>query len=84
LAIFLPVAEASAFGCTGRQKLCFVPTHTGIQLTFLKTISTMQNSIENQSSNLSAFQTAELAQDQLLTLKGGDGNSGGTHDIIDL
>lgn len=43
----------------------------------------MQNSIENQSSNLSAFQTAELAQDQLLTLKGGDDNSGGSHDIID-
>lgn len=44
----------------------------------------MQNSIENQGSNLSVFQAAELAQDQLLTLKGGDDNSGGTHDIIDL
>jgi len=47
----------------------------------------MQNSIENQRSKLSAFQAAELAQDQLLTLKGGedgDGNTGGTHDIIDL
>jgi len=43
----------------------------------------MQNSIENQSSNLSAFQSTELAQDQLLTLKGGDDTSGGSHDIID-
>lgn len=44
----------------------------------------MQISIENQSSKLSAFQSTELAQDQLLTLKGGDDSIGGTHDIIDL
>ncbi len=44
----------------------------------------MQNSIENQSSKLSAFQTAEILQDQLLTLKGGDDTDGVTRDIIDL
>jgi len=44
----------------------------------------MQNSVEILSSKLSAFQATELAQDQLLTLKGGGDNSGGTHDIIDL
>ncbi len=44
----------------------------------------MQNSIENPGNNLSAFQATELTQDQLLNLKGGDDNSGGTHDIIDL